>query len=288
MNMIITILEENKVDSSNEVLNKYMQEYIDKLFDDNREFLSKKIEAFQSDVLENPQYVRVINYCSDIKNDFIFALQLMSIYSTRTEFYKDSLTIFMIDEILESLVGMDILLQQGIHNTCRRELRYLLELVVKLTIIDINNAKLSINDKLVYLKNSVPNSSIDYIDELKLPFNDSENKQFVNEIKDLFKKLSAYIHPSAKQLNERLNRYKKGNTIGFESFTMLEVFSKELFRIYDILLVLMLYGFGQSISSDLFIYGFDSYEKWKFHKGKYVTLYSKLFDYKYERKTDQI
>jgi len=255
------------------------------MLEENKEFIQREEDSYQSKVLENPQYKRVLKYCTDIRNDFISALQLMSMYSSRTAYYENSLTIFMIDEIIESLVGVDVLVKEGIHNTCRRELRYQLELVVKLTIIDINNQELSLNDKLVYLKNNVPNSSIDYIDEIILPFNNSENKQFTDEVKDLYKKLCAYVHPSAKQLNDRINNYKKGATIGFESFQMLEKISKELFRTYDIVLVLMLYGLGQSMSADLFINGFDCFEKWKFHKGKYVALYSKLFDYKSGRQT---
>lgn len=209
----------------------------------------------------------------------------MSIYSSRTSYYKNSLTIFMIDELIESIVGVDLLIKEGIHNTCRRELRYQLELVVKLTVIDINNQELSLNDRLVYLKKNVPNSSINYIDEIILPFSDSDNKQFNSEVKDLYKKLCAYVHPSAKQLYDRINNYRNGATIGLESFPMLEKISKEHFRTYDIILVLMLYGFGQSLSTDLFINGFDSLEKWKFHKGKYVAWYSRLFDYKSKRQT---
>lgn len=279
---LLSLSGEGSMNISNEILEKYIKDAMEKMDDDHRSLIKDKADKHTLEVLENPQFKRIIKYTENIRNDFINTLRIISVYSTRTPYYEDSLTIFMIDELIESMVGISVLIREGMHNICRRELRYLLELAVKLTIVDMKKKELSLNDKVLYLKSDVPNSSIDYIDEICLPFKTDENKQFTDEVKDIYKKLCAYVHPSKKQIHERLNNYKKGVTIGFESFDMLEKLSRELFRIYDIILVLMLNGFGKDMSGDLFVNAFEPYNKWKFHKGKYTKMYSKLFNYKYE------
>jgi len=64
---------------------------------------------------------------------------------------------------------------------------------------------------------------------------------------------------------------------------MLADINKLTFRAYDIILTLLFIGFGHSMSGDLFIEIYDTEPKRKFHKGKYLRQYSKLFDYKTER-----
>ena len=64
---------------------------------------------------------------------------------------------------------------------------------------------------------------------------------------------------------------------------MLADINKLIFKAYDMILMIIFHGFGDSMSGDLFIQLFDDNKRWKFHKAKYVKEYSKNFDYKYER-----
>lgn len=51
---------------------------------------------------------------------------------------------------------------------------------------------------------------------------------------------------------------------------MLADMNKLIFRAYDMILVMLFHGFGDSMSGDLFIQLLDDNKKWKFHKSKYV------------------
>jgi hypothetical protein len=235
--------------------------------------------------LKGQEYIQGIKYLHSITFDFINAIRSISFYSTRADYiYREFFTISIIDELIESAISISYLAEQGIYNPLKRELRYLLELVVKSVGIDYNMMGKSLAEKVEYFKREVPNSSIEYIETYRLPFNVNENLELMSEIKDLYYKTSAYVHPSKKQFMERLGNARKGNYIGFDSAEMLTKFNKEVFRAFDLILTLMFHGLGESMAGDLFIQLFDSMPKWKYHNGKYVNKYSHLFDYKAERK----
>lgn len=109
------------------------------------------------------------------------------------------------------------------------------------------------------------------------------DKEFKDEIKDIFYK-AAYVHPPQRQIEEQLENYSKGIKVGFETSKMLAEINKLIFRTYYTILTLLFIGLGHSMSGELFIEIYDTEPKWKFHKGKYIKQYSKLFDYKLERK----
>lgn len=52
------------MDNSNKILGNHIQETIDKMLEKDKEFMQNKIESYQSDVLDNPQYKRVLKYCT--------------------------------------------------------------------------------------------------------------------------------------------------------------------------------------------------------------------------------
>ena len=165
----------------------------------------------------------------------------------------------------------------------KRELRYLLEMTTKYLVVDMEKMGAPLTIKTEYLQSDIPNASIEVIDRINTPFDASLDKQFKDEVKDIFYKACAYVHPSKKQLDEQLARYASGATIGFETAKMLADINQATFRTYDIILTMLFIGYGPSMSGDHFIELFDIQPKWKFHKGKYVQEYSKLFDYKSER-----
>ena len=183
----------------------------------------------------------------------------------------------MIDELIESTVGIVMLSEQGIYNPQKREIRYLIELVIKAVITDFNMMGKSLDEKLDYLYKVIPNSSIDIIDDFTLPFTKTLNTKYKAEVKDIFYKSCAYVHPSKKQFSERLKNSKLGNYIGFDTAKMLTVNNKMLFRTFDIILILIFHGFGYSMSRDILLDVFYEDSKWKFHNGRYLKEYKKLF-----------
>lgn len=50
---------------------------------------------------------------------------------------KNNFFLRLIDDITQSTISIEILPKEGIINTCKRELRYLLELAIKATFISM-------------------------------------------------------------------------------------------------------------------------------------------------------
>ncbi|MHB9152956.1 MAG: hypothetical protein ACYC2S_09885 [Spirochaetales bacterium] len=264
----------NDTNDSSDKLKNYMLEHI-----------REKSKEHNDKVLKSQEFIQGTKYLRSITKDFINALRSISFYSTSAgDLYHDFFFMRVIDELIESAIAISMLSEQGIYNPLKRELRYLIELSVKSVGVDYLMMGKSIEEKTTFLETSVPNSSIEFIDNYSLPFDESGNDQFRSEIKDFFYKACAYVHPSGKQFKERLERVKKGTYIGFDTAKMLTENNILVFRAFDMILTLMYHGFGESMSGDLFIQFFDNEKLWKFHKGKYVSTYSHLFDYKAERK----
>lgn len=253
--------------------------------------LKKDLEEKQAQhktVMDSQQFKDGLKYLSDFSLDAINTIRTMRLYSFRASYiYEEFLSIKSSDDLLQSIVGIRELVVNGIHNMAKRELRYLLEMTTKYLVVDLEKMGSPLADKTAYLQSDIPNASIEVVDRITTPFDPALDKQFKDEVKDIFYKACAYVHPSKKQLDEQLARYEKGATIGFETAKMLADLNQATFRVYDIILTMLFIGYGPSMSGDLFIEWFDEQPKWKFHKGKYVRVYSKLFDYKSNQKDNR-
>lgn len=222
------------------------------------------------------QYQQELKYIRDISADYIETLKAIFFYSTRGgDIFNNFLCIRAIDDLIQSAIAILSLVENGIHNTVKRELRYLIEMITKYVIVDYYKMGASFDVKTEYLRDEIPNSSIDIVNEYLTPFLVDTREQFHSEIKDFFYKACAYVHPSKKQIDEQVRNYEQGNTIGFESSKMFNDINKLVFRAYDMILTMVFHSFGYSMSKDLFEQIFNNNPKWKFHKGKYIKEYSK-------------
>ncbi|UOE47415.1 hypothetical protein MTO98_23700 [Mucilaginibacter sp. SMC90] len=237
--------------------------------------MAEKDERFKEEVFQTEPYRNELKYLKKITFDYIHALQMVAIYSTRAkEIYDEFLTIHVIDELIESAIGVMSLVESGIHNMPKRELRYLIELVTKYVIIDYALMGDSLDNKKQYLLDEIPKSSITVIDRYATPFA-ARQTEFRNEVKDFFYKACAYVHPSKKQLDEQIRNRRNGHTMGYESTAMLSDINKLIFRAYDMILVMIFHGFGPSMSKDVFEQMLDNDKTWKYHKGKYIPTFRK-------------
>ncbi len=254
-----------------------MDDYFLQLAADLKKKLQDKHDAHQKDVINTQAFQEQLRYLSDFSWDAIQTIRILSFYSTRaSHIYDKLLTIQVSDDLIQSIIPLRDLVVNGVHNMARREIRYLLETVVKYLVVDQEQIGKALTDKMAYLGTAIPNSSIEVVDRMTTPFNPATDQEFKNEIKDLFYKACAYVHPSQRQIEEQIANYDKGNHLGFETTKMLGSITTLLFRTFDILLTLLFIGFGASMSKDLFEKLFNDEPKWKFHKGKYVKQYATL------------
>lgn len=104
---------------------------------------------------------------------------------------------------MQSVIAIKSLVENGIHNTVKRELRYLIEMMTKYVIVDYVKMGKSFNIKTNYLKENIPNSSIEIIDQYTPPLSADKNEEFKAEVKDFFiKRVVMFIHQKNKLMNK--------------------------------------------------------------------------------------
>jgi hypothetical protein len=263
-------------------------------FDPGREFFQARREAHDArakahaEMMAKEPYQAELKFIGRMTDDILKVLYVCLTYGTRAgEESKNSLVIRSIADFVQSVVAASNLARLGLVNPVKRELRYVIESMVKYLYVDQKIRKgptiPKLGERLDFLQTNV-DSSIDVRHELELlALHADDAKQFVDELYDAFRECCAYVHVSRRQIEERLKLDDAGRSVGFQNADDLRKVGRLMFRVYDIALTLFFHGYHLSMTGDVFINGLDDMPDWKFHKGKYVACVSAYFDYKHER-----
>ncbi|KEI94405.1 hypothetical protein N496_19935 (plasmid) [Clostridium botulinum A2B3 87] len=253
--------------------------------DDNKNWMEEE-KANHKILMESQKYQQEIKYFYKLINDFIGVIYVCRMYSTRDwDSSENSLLLKHADEFFESAISCSILIEHGAINPVRRELRYMLETSIKYLIVDQGCPNLSYKDKIEYLDEHIPRSSIDCIKDIKIIGLDSlDIKDFIDNTNDVYKKLCKYVHPSKNQINEFIGRYKRGSYIGFESEVDIKQINNLVYKVFELVISFYITSLGFTFAKDIFIHYLDEKKNWKFHKSKYIKKISNAYDYKLERK----
>ncbi len=218
---------------------------------------------------------------------FTYALQVVWVTSTRSRnIFDDFLTIRFLDDTIQSSIAIMSLAKEGQLTVAKREMRYMLESCSKHMYVDLKQMGKPMTEKLIFLEQNVPRSSVNFTNDLRLyEFSESENKEFRDTISALYSDLCKYVHRSREQIEEALRLYRRGIFLGFETAQELGSFVRVLARLYDVVLVLHFHALGVSFSGDVFIQVLDEAKEWPYHKTKYVKRLSSYFNYKHERQS---
>lgn len=233
--------------------------------------------------LNSEQYLQEKRFLDRVINDFLEASHFCVLNNSRV-FRSTSLLYDQIDLIYESVVILKLIVKEGALNPIKRELRFILEAVIKYLYIDTKHSDKELNDKIKIYGDLVSRSRIDEVDAIKIfAFDEEFNKQFINEVKRVYSVLCKYVHPSQEQILEYKKRVENGSSIGYESLSDLKSVSNIIFQVLELVLVMMLEGLGPSYAGDLCVYFFDEKQNWKFRKRKFLKKLNSFFDYKCER-----
>ncbi len=173
------------------------------------------------------RYKDAQTHLSRLLADFSPALQLSAFYFTRYPHARQWMQQANADDLLESVVAIPLLVEQGIFNSARRELR-LLEALVKFVYVDQQvpgDAPLQKRLALLADNAKVPRSSVEPIDWMTLRLVPQPG-EFRGAVKQAFKSLSGYVHPPRSQIDERLRRASRGEFSGFEGPKVVEAFNR--------------------------------------------------------------
>ncbi|PEY90221.1 hypothetical protein CN360_25325 [Bacillus cereus] len=226
--------------------------------------IKEKQKWHEEEVMNSQAYKQAFNYRKALIEDFSKGLYLIPMAARRDHaFVKESALIFGCTDLYGSLIAINLITEEIMLNAPKRELRYMLEAIIKYAAVDQICKGKTLEEKLDYLYTKIPRSSISPIDDIE-----GLTDVMVADTKELYSLLSQFIHPSKKQISEYKSQFEGGN-IGFESYKELDSFNRLLFRTCDIILYLLLKNMGPYVIKDVF-YVLQDNKKWKFHKGKYV------------------
>lgn len=236
-------------------------------------------------VRESKDYQDAWKYIRRITLDFLNGLRVCRLMSTRApKIYEEMLVFRLLDDLIQSALSTWPLIENGFLNQVKREMRYMVESSVKNLYVDQQLPNAMLQDRVTFLHDKVDRSSISMAGQIQLGgFDANKAKEFTDELADLYYKACAYIHPSKRQIEEQLALAEDGRAYGFETADELREVGRLLFRLYDMVLVLIFSGLGIGLAGDVFVNVLDERTDWRYHKGKYVKLLSSFFNYKVER-----
>jgi len=232
-------------------------------------------------------YQAQLQQLGTLTDGFLQALRLAWIASTRDPVAREWLFWRFTDDLVSSAVGIARLVQDGIDRSARRELRFMLELVIRNLYVD---AKLSretpLTTRVAYVEHKLGQEDVGLLDEMSLSQYLADPAAFRQTTKRLYGELSGFTHPSHEQLARRLDEAERGVYIGFETAAELESFTDLLRRTYDILLVFVFEALRFESTGDVYIHVLDGLTDWPFHQTQYTSEVGRTFDYKIERQRD--
>jgi hypothetical protein len=244
------------------------------------------VKDFNSDAhaKKSEAYVAQQRRLVSLQEAFSAALATVWLMATRsTAIVENSLSFAFTHDAFQTMAAITFLASEGMYAPARREMRYLLESAVKHAYVDLNRGNDPLADRIAYLEDQVPRSSLEFIKKqdffgLRTP----DQADLKASISCAYSNLSAYVHRSPTQLRQELARMRKGPPEPKLVTAELERFNRECFSIYDIAVFLQFQVLGPGLSGDV-ICAFDPVQHWPFHKGKFCRLLSKSYDYKVER-----
>lgn len=180
--------------------------------------------------LESDEYKTEYARSVDILNSLIRPLMFIKINCNIHKSFTDTLFFkFIIDDLIHSVVGLKVLLDEEIVNSCKRELRYILELSVKACLVSQKYSRENFEKQLLLYKKLLKSTNISMVKEIDFHFFDNEYKsQFITEVKREYGILCDYVHCTPVQIKERVDLDSIGKTLGLGG-------TEELFQLDNLL-----------------------------------------------------
>ena len=251
--------------------------------------LRKQIEAKQEKhkaVVESPEYQSQVTRLSQLTFDFIATLRLCWFATTRAgEWVDKSLFMRSVDDLLHSAILIRTAVHEGARNAARREMRYMIEMAIKALYVDQKMPTSTLEHRLIFFDRKVDPSSIASVKELSFSIlAAAEADTIVKKLMAAYSRACEYVHPSVKQIQERLELADNGISPGFETADELRQSNDELFEAFSLVLVLLFEAIGGSFSGDIWeTGGLSDRDGWAFHGHPLVAAIDEHFDYKAER-----
>lgn len=244
--------------------------------------LGSRRDDYKKQTLESPDFQNALQRLDQLGGDFLEAQSYVRMQGTRFAASDDHLMFRFAPQLAESVLAVSAAAREGMQNSARRELRFLLEAAVKYSACDFSNEARTLEERRELLRDKKARFR-DWVSRLYYFEDFAEIAEANSQTLALYSELSSFVHASwpLTEQDERLR--SQGESLGMESLATLNRFNELAFAVYDIVLVRIFHGVGVSMAGDIFTTILDDDVAWIFHKGRFMTQLSKCFDYKHER-----
>lgn len=235
--------------------------------------------------MESPEYKAEYERHLSILNSFLRAMVFIRLNCSRSADLKSKLfCLSVIDDLLQSLVAIKCLSDDGIRNSCRRELRYIIELSIKACFISQKESSKSTEEQIVEFRNALKSTNISMINDISFHFFDEPQKElFIAYTKRLYGMLCLYVHSSPQQMEERITLDKIGRSIGYEGTNELRELDDEISNVLLSVLVLFFHAIPQRCVGDYIVESNGYTTSTYYSKYKFFAIIDEYFDYKSAR-----
>jgi len=231
-----------------------------------------------------PEYVQAAKRIQQTATGFAATLEFCVVAATRApEFVDRSLFLRSVDDLASSAVMAAFAFGEGGLNAGRRELRFLLELAVQSAYTDAQMGQADFDTRLAFFERKTKHNSVDHIKDLGFPMLGDLEAEYRSAVTKAWATASSYVHPTPRQLREKLELRARGISPGFETAQEMTECARALFEATSLAVVLAFHVVGQAFTGDLLEDGLDGRDDWPFHASRFVAAVDASFDYKHER-----
>lgn len=235
--------------------------------------------------LESEEYKAEYSRHLDILNSFLRALVFVKMDCSRSENLREKLfCLSVIDDLIQSVVAIKCIAEEGIRNTCRRELRYLIELSIKACLISQKESSLGVEEQINHFRDILRSTNISMVKEIDFfYFDDTDKTHFISEVRRCYGTLCCYVHATPSQMQERLGLEANGRGVGFEGINELKELNDEISKALYISLVMFFHAIPQWCVGDYLVESDGGTVESYYLQYRLVSVINRHFDYKHER-----
>jgi hypothetical protein len=223
----------------------------------------------------------VRSQCSAYMN----AVMFLALDASRDRSYgTKNLLVLAIEDHLEASIALPELAERGLVNTCRRELRFLLEASMKLCYAERSLPSATIDDKLATLRRQLDSPHIGLRRQLTLDLlPETEREPFAEFVGRLYGEASTYVHLTHAQVLERDRLAKLGGQTLRPTSQSLAPLLALLSGVLAASFVYVAHSVPAFAVGDHFVEDDGSSHSWPLAASRWVALLDEHFDYKHER-----
>ena len=229
--------------------------------------------------------------------DYGVGINAIELMATRNPAYFDDLISLRIKpHLVQSMIAASHMVQEGLHDPARREMRFLVEAAVKALWLDQGSPPLrgdqgagpvlppmTVAEKVAALDGLGRERFDQVVESLRFGMLDAAaGDQFRQTAKSLYGTLSTTTHVSSRNVERDLANFDKGKHFAFETVADVNAIARLLRQVLDLALASHLEAFDHGLVGDLFEPHFEP--SWSFLKTQLVAAVDRHFDYKHERR----